>query len=298
MNCSATGGNSVTATPVSEYISTRQVGDATITIFNEGTLDWAPNYSVPEAEWRAALPEATASGQVTLGLHVVYVNIGDASILLDPGCDEPDSEWNEEFVGRFDAVTRTPGLVAALDHLGVRPEEITHVLITHGHGDHVAGLAIEKDGQRVPRFPNARHFIGRSDWEGNPQRDDPHTEQARYIGTVDRAGLLELVDNEREIVPGVTMIPTPGETRGHSVIRVDSNGERFFYVGDLFHHAAEIAHTDWISPGRDLAAMEASRQLVIDESVPVGAIVVFTHHQFPGWGRIEADNGGFHWVQL
>jgi len=288
----------VTAMPASDYISTRQVGDATITIFNEGTLDWAPHYQVPEATWRAALPEATPSGQVTLGLHVVHVKIGDASILLDPGCDEPTSEWNDEFSGRFDAVTRTPGLVGALAHLGVRPEEITHVVITHGHGDHVAGLAIMKDGTRVPRFPKARHFIGKADWDDNPQRTNPESELARYAGTVARAGLLETVDGEREIAPGVTVIPTPGETRGHLAIRVDSNGERFFYVGDLFHHAAEIANVDWISPGRDLEAMKASRQRVIDESVPTGALCVFTHHQFPGWGRIEADNGGYRWVQV
>lgn len=287
----------MTATSHTEYISTRRIGDATVTIFNEGTLDWAPHYPVPEADWRAAMPEATASGQVTLGLHVVHVKLGDASILLDPGCDEPDSEWNDEFSGRFDAVTRTPGLVGALAHLGVAPEEITHVVITHGHGDHVAGLAVMQDGKRVPRFPNARHFIGKADWDDNPQRMKPETELARYVGAVAAAGLLETVDREREIAPGVTVIPTPGETRGHLAVRVDSNGERFFYVGDLIHHAAEIAHIDWISPGRDQAAMVASRQRLIDESVPTGALCLYTHHQFPGWGRIVAHNGGYRWVQ-
>ncbi|HEX3723709.1 MAG TPA: MBL fold metallo-hydrolase [Nitrolancea sp.] len=287
----------MTTKAVAEYISTRQIGDATVTIFNEGTLDWAPHYPVPEADWRAAMPEATESGQVTLGLHVVHVKIGDASILLDPGCDEPDSEWNDEFSGRFDAVTRTPGLVGALAHLGIAPEVITHVVITHGHGDHVAGLAVLQDGKRIPRFPNARHFIGKADWDDNPQRMKPETELARYVGTVAAAGLLETVDREREIAPGVTVIPTPGETRGHLAVRVDSNGERFFYVGDLIHHAAEVAHVDWISPGRDQAAMIASRQRLIDESVPTGALCLYTHHQFPGWGRIVADNGGYRWVR-
>lgn len=287
----------MSAMPASEYIASRQLGDATITLINEGTLDWAPNYPVSEAEWRAALPEADAEGRLTLGLHVIHVKLGDASILLDPGCDDPDTEWNTEFSGRFDNVTRTPGIAAALRHLSIAPEEITHVIITHGHDDHVAGLAVMRDGQRVPRFPNARVYIGRADWADNPRRLNPESDLARYVGPVERAGLLELVDTEREVAPGITIIPTPGETAGHLAVRVDSNGKRFFYTGDLFHHAAEIAHLDWISPRRDRAAMVASRRRVIDESLPSGATCVYTHHPFPGWGHFKAAGGGYRWVE-
>ena len=286
------------AISVSEYVSTRQIGDAEVTIISEGTLVWAPEYPVPEAEWRAAMPEADARGAVKLGLNVAHVKIGDASVLIDPGCDVPGSAWQDEFANRFGEVTRTPGLLPALDSMGVRPEEITHVLITHGHGDHVAGLAVEQNGTMVPRFPNARHHIGRADWEENPQRSNPDSEISRYLGAVEQAGLLEVVDQDREIVPGVTMIPAPGETRGHSVVRVDSNGERFFYLGDLFHLPAEVANIDWVSPGRDVNAMRASRQRVLDEALPTGATCVFSHEPFPAWGRIVQENGVCRWVRL
>lgn len=283
---------------VSEYVSTRRIGDAEVTVISEGTLTWAPQFPVPEAEWRAAMPDADENGAVDLALNVAHVRIGDASILIDPGCDVPGSAWQHEFEKRFGNVTRTPGLLPALESMGIQPETITHVLITHGHGDHVAGLAVERDGKLVPRYPNARHYIGRADWEDNPQRSDPNSDISRYLGTVDQAGMLELVDREQEILPGVTMIPAPGETRGHSVIRVDSNRKRFFYLGDLFHHAAEIMNTSWVSPGRDQADMVASRQRVIDESVPTGAICVFSHEPFPAWGRIERHDGGCRWVRL
>jgi len=282
----------------SEYVSQRKVGDAVVTVISEGTLVWAPKFPVPEAEWRAAMPDADENGAVSLALNVAHVKIGDASILIDPGCDVPGSVWQDEFAHRFGAVTRTPGLLPALESLGIEPEEITHVLITHAHGDHVAGLAVEQDGVMVPRFPNARHYIGRADWEGNPQRDNPDSEISRYLGTVEREDLLEVVDAETEIVPGVTMIPAPGETKGHSVIRVDSNGERFFYLGDLFHHAAEIANIGWVSPGRDQEAMRASRQRVLDESIPTGAICVYSHEPFPAWGHIEEQNGQPRWVRV
>jgi glyoxylase-like metal-dependent hydrolase (beta-lactamase superfamily II) len=288
----------MTAMSVSEFVSTRRIGDADVTVISEGTLVWAPQFPVPEEEWRAAMPDADERGAVLLGLNVAHVRIGDASILIDPGCDVPGSAWQDEFARRFGEVTRTPGLLPALQSMGVRPEEVTHVLITHGHGDHVAGLAFERDGVMVPRFPNARHYIGRADWEENPQRSNPESEISRYLGAVERAGLLEVVDEEREIVPGVTMIPAPGESRGHSVVRVDSNGERFFYLGDLFHHAAEVANIDWVSPGRDVDAMRASRQRVLDESLPTSAIWVFSHELFPAWGQVKQEQGKQSWVRL
>lgn len=286
------------AMSVSEFVSTRRIGDAEVTVISEGTLTWAPRFPVPEAEWRAAMPEADERGAVPLALNVAHVKIGGASVLIDPGCDVPGSAWQDEFASRFGHVTRTPGLLPALESIGVRPEDVTHVLITHGHGDHVAGLAVAQDGPLVPRFPNARHYIGRADWEENPQRSDPHSEISRYLGAVDRAGLLDVIDREQEIVGGVTMIPAPGETPGHSVIRVDSNGERFFYLGDLFHHAAEIANIGWVSPGRDPDAMRASRQRVLEEAIPTGAICVFSHEPFPAWGRIERHNGNGRWLRL
>ncbi|UPJ79363.1 MBL fold metallo-hydrolase [Bradyrhizobium sp. 183] len=288
----AAGGQSI-----AEYIVSRRIGDATITLISEGTFDWPPNYQVPEAEWRVALPEADADGRITLGLHVAHVRLGGASILIDPGCDDPDSEWSAEFFNSYASVTRTPGTAAALAEISVTPEEITHIAISHGHGDHLAGLVVLRGGKCVPRFPNARHYIGRADWENAPQRANPKSDLVRCIGTVAEAGLLELIDRECEIAPGVTLIPTPGETAGHLVVRVDSNDERFFYLGDLFHHAAEIAHLDWISPRRDQPAMIASRRRVVEESVSSGATCIYTHHPFPGWGRIAATGDGYRWVQ-
>jgi glyoxylase-like metal-dependent hydrolase (beta-lactamase superfamily II) len=180
--------------------------------------------------------------------------------------------------------------------LGVRPEEVTHVLITHAHGDHVAGGSVERDGRRRPRFGRARHLIHRLDWDENPARRDPDSTLSRHLGPVAAAGLLEPVEGEPEVVPGVTLLHAPGESPGHQVVRVASGGERFYFLGDLFHHPCEVEHLDWVSRGRDRAAMERSRRRLIAEAVPAGASLVFSHRPFPGWGRIVARDGGYGWV--
>jgi glyoxylase-like metal-dependent hydrolase (beta-lactamase superfamily II) len=271
------------------YVSTHKIGRATVSQINDGVGGWTPKLSAPEAEWRAALPEADERGYIENDHYTGLVQIGDARILIDVGFDDP-SPTSRFMPPRY---ARTPGVTAGLASLGVRPEDITHVLFTHFHGDHVAGAMV---GDRA-RFPNAPHLIGRGDWEGNPvvQGD---TIEAHHLGGLHRLGLLELVDGDREIVPGVTMIHAPGESLGHSIVRVEDGGARAYFVGDLFHFPCEVEHLDWVSPGRDPVAAHRSRERLLAETADTPAIITFSHAKFPGWGRVERRDGGYRWSLL
>jgi glyoxylase-like metal-dependent hydrolase (beta-lactamase superfamily II) len=278
-----------------EYVAGRRIGGAPITVMSEGTLEWTPKILAPEGALRQAIPELTARGTLTLGLNLVHAACGAASIVIDPGCDDPSSSWQQGFAAKWPGLHRSPGLQAGLAVIGVNPADVTHVVITHAHADHFAGVTVERNGRDVVRFPNARHFIGRKDWEESPARKDPVSDLAVRLGAVARAGLLELLDTEREVAPGVTMIPAPGETPGHCVVRVHSGGECFYYVGDLFHHPCEVEHADWIPAGRDLAASRASRARVFGEIAARRATAVFSHDRFPAWGRVVPAGDAFRW---
>ena len=277
--------------PEATPIASRRFGDAIVTLISEGTFPWNLELQAPEAAWRRAMPEADASGAIRLGINVAYIRVGDAAILVDPGFDDPSAAPPAQFLG----LVRTGGLEAGLRAIRVEPGQITHVLITHTHDDHFAGVTTMRDGRRVARFPQARHVVGRPDWEGNADRERPNSALALHLGTLERLGLLTLVEGEQEVAPGVTMVAAPGESPGHCIVRVESRGEACYIVGDLFHHACEVAHPDWVSPGRDPHAMHASRERLITDAIARGATVVFTHAPFPGWGRIVADGTGFLW---
>jgi len=271
------------------------IGDAAITVISEGTLEWAPKMQAPEDEVRRAIPELADRGKLTLGLNIAHVALGKASILIDPGCDDPASSWQERFAAKWPGSRRSPGLRAGLARIGIDPAAVTHVLITHAHADHFAGVTVERDGRDVVRFPRARHFIGCKDWLENPAREDPSTELAVRLGAVDQVGLLEIVAEAREVAPGATVVPAPGETPGHSIVCIRSAGKSFYYVGDLIHHPCEVEHLGWIPTNRDPAATRTSRSLVFAEAAASGATVVFSHDLFPAWGRIVAADGGFRW---
>ena len=275
----------------SDYIATRQFGDARVSIILDGTLRWAPQLIAPEDEWQKEMPDADATGTCSFSSCVAHIAIGNASILVDLGFDDPsaNSQWMPP-----DA-ERTAGVQAGITSIGAGPESITHVLITHVHGDHIAGGAVNRDGKWQPRFPNAQHFIGRADWESNPDRLVPDSLAAIHLGTIEKAGRLTLIDSETDVAPSVTMIPAPGESPGHSIVRVRSGGECFYFVGDLFHHGCEVSHPGWVSPGRDRPVMQASRERFFAEAVPAGATIAFAHEVFPPWGRIEATGSGFRW---
>ena len=283
---------------MSEFFASRNVGGATVTVISDGTLNWTPRFPISDQERRRAMPGADADGKMTLGLNFVHLQVGGASILVDPGCDDPTSAWQRHFASQWPGLTRTPGLAAALHEVGVQPETVSHVVITHSHADHLAGVAVEANGALVPRFTAARHAIGRADWEQSPARRDPNSDLSVRLGLIARAGLLDLVDGERELVPGVALLPTPGETPGHLTVRLSAGGRRFYYVGDLFHLPCEVEHTDWAPPNRDLAALRASRARLIAEASDPNATVMFTHGRFPAWGRIVRANGGARWESI
>jgi glyoxylase-like metal-dependent hydrolase (beta-lactamase superfamily II) len=285
--------SSISVGPTS-YVSSRQVGDATVTAINEGTVLWAPELTAPEAEWRAAIPEADEQGRVSADHHAFHIRLGDASILVDAGLDDPGSAWSEQWLADWPGARRTPGLTAGLASIGVRPEDITHIIITHAHYDHVQGLHRFQNGRPVPRFSHARILLGRGEWASQPLEEADETDFSVRSALAD-SGLLELVDGDREVVPRLWMLHAPGESPGHSIVRLTSAGETFYALGDLFHHACEVAHPEWAVPWAEPVTMRSTRDRFMAEAAEAGALVAFAHEPFPPWGRIVRVNGVYRW---
>lgn len=278
-----------------EFVASRRIGDAVVTVISDGTLRWNPKFAITDDERRRALPDVDEEGKVTLGLNLAHVRLGGASIVIDPGCDVPSSAWAAEFAAKWPGLTRSPGLEAALRRLDVAPESVTHVLITHAHEDHYAGVAVERGAALALRFPNARHVIGRRDWEEHPARRQPDSALVRRLGLAAEPRLLDLIDEERDVAPGVTMTPSPGETPGHCWVRVASRTGRFYYLGDLFHMPCEVEHPDWAPPNRDVPALAESRRRLLAEASGGESVLIFSHDRFPAWGRIIRAAQGYRW---
>ena len=191
--------------------------------------------------------------------------------------------------------TPPPPIEEQLQATGIQPEAVTHLVITHAHGDHFNGLTRHVKRTDQPIYPNATHYLGRGDWERmQPELADPQSLQSRTLGVVERAGLLQLVDVQMEILPGVTIIPAPGESPGHQIVRMEDGDGVLYHVGDLYHHQVEVTRPEWACHWAEAAAHNTSRTAFLQAALAEDATILASH--IPGFGGIEESDSALGWV--
>ena len=276
---------------------TIQLGTATITIINVGDLAFRLSevMNVPESQWR---PHYAAEFEepISFPSQCMHIALPGASILVDPGDYAIAISLNTPYVPPD--YSPPPGLIDQLLEKGISPEDITHVVITHLHFDHYSGLTIERNGQYIPAFPNARCFVGRADWEDPDTQEalkDPDSLESRTIGVLHRASLLELVEEDFHLLPEVRILAAPGESPGHQIVLIHSEGLTFYCLGDLYHDAVEVEHPTWMARWADGNATLASRRKLVELALAEDALLV-PAHMSPG--RLERTADGARWVEM
>jgi glyoxylase-like metal-dependent hydrolase (beta-lactamase superfamily II) len=142
--------------------------------------------------------------------------------------------------------TGKPGeLIDSLNALGVSPEEIDVVVITHTHGDHIGWNVTYEDDVPRATFPNARYVVARLDWDHYSKSENANEAFDQQVRPLEALGLLDLADGIQQLRPGITTLPTNGHTPGHQCVLVESDGDTGVITGDLFHNVAQISEPDW-----------------------------------------------------
>lgn len=258
-----------------------RIGDIDIVPVIDGDAKLAPTAAYPATkpeDWEPHKRWLTHDGMLELSIGAFLVRTGEGLILVDAG------------VGPFDRAGFTGGaLIDELAAAGVTPDQITDVVFTHLHFDHV-GWATQK-GAIV--FPNATYRCHEADWEyfvttnqGGAQRKlEPVTERlATWSGTT-------------TIAPGLDTMPTPGHTPGHTALVVSSGTERAILLGDATHCPVELYESEWDGLGDvDVALAKRTREALFRELESSGTPAAAAH--FPGlqFGRVLRAEGTAHWV--
>ena len=268
-----------------------KVGQVTIIPLSDGGFAAPPSGfmpSVPAEAWQD--PEAkqylNEDGNVPLNFGSFLIQEGGGWSLVDTGIGGR---------GGF----APPGKL--LDELGkaqVKPEQITRVIITHLHLDHIGWNTIDREGKPEIVFKNARHIVQRKDWDH--WTDPPVAKENPVISLcaepVMAAGLMDLIDGDVKITDCVTAWLTPGHTPGHQSLLVASGGEKAIITGDVSHTKAQLEHTDW-SPGFDtdpkLSAV--TRAAVFERIEQEGLKVCAGHYPYPGIGTLVRVEGKRRW---
>jgi glyoxylase-like metal-dependent hydrolase (beta-lactamase superfamily II) len=274
---------------------TIQVGEARMTLLNAGDMQarLADELAVPESLWRPHYAHLFERRGLSPSLSV-SIAYRDAHVLVD--ANDYRATVTPESSYAIAGYTPPPPIPAQLAGLGVSPDAITHVVITHAHWDHFAGTTSPTDQSAVPTFPKARYYLGAADWRDAKLQtalQDPTSLEARTLGVLREQGVLLLVEEPLQIVEGIEIVPAPGETPGHQVVRVRSGGDILYVVGDLFHHPIEVEHPDWMASWADPETMRATRSRILAAAADDHALVIAAHIAAPG--RIERTAAGLRW---
>ena len=244
---------------------------------------------VPKVLWEKCC-QPDEQNRISLGLNCLLIRTGRKNILVDTGLgDKEDAKFQEMF-----AVERIPTLRDSLKMQGLQPEDIHIVVNTHLHFDHAGGNTVRENGAIVPTFPRAKYFVQRGEYEDAARANERtrasyRRENFTPVAHVDQ---WEFLDGETELLPGVSVVVTEGHTRHHQSIKIESEGQVAFYLGDLIPTVSHLP-LPYIM-GYDLYPLQTleTKRWVLDRALNENWLLVFEHDPRVLMGRVRKDIEG------
>jgi glyoxylase-like metal-dependent hydrolase (beta-lactamase superfamily II) len=266
-----------------------RIGRFTVTALTDGyadmPYDYFPGRSAPEVERAASAQFAARPSGVRFLFNQYLVEDGERRILIDAGA--------------AGSIGQTGQLPQALAALGLQPDKIDAIIVTHMHQDHMGGLVLGGKNN----YPEADLYIDRRDvthWTDPAKRNGaPDYLQTSFRMAEEVVRLyprLQTIDGEREIMRGVSIIDLTGHTPGHIGVRIEDGGKSLIMVSDMIFPVVHPAATDvFFLFEQDRAAAKAMRDRFLPRAASEGALIAATHMPFPGLGRIVAGRGEMRW---
>lgn len=270
-----------------------QVGELRVTRFHVADVSLSLGEVFGEGPEVAGYFDRPLSAKELLPVYSFLISGGETSVVVDPG-----EATRLNAPGHFEAppgYRPPPALREQMTAAGFRPDQVGRVVVTHLHFDHFDGVTLPASSGPALAFPRADVLVPRLDWEMQDiaeSRSKGDRDVLDTLGVVERAGLLRLLDGERELAPGVTLEPFPGESPGHQIAAVRSGGEACYLVGDLYHIKEEVEHPELAATWTDRGPLVSSRNRFAARASEEAALVLPGHME-PG--RIRIDGGAASW---
>lgn len=190
----------------------------------------------------------------------------------------------------FDTGLNGDGITKALAQAGIAPEDVTHVVLTHMHGDHIGGLMT--DGS--PTFANAAYLTGQTEYdhwagtdnEGFMNNVKPLAEKMTFLGDGD------------SVAPGITGMNAFGHTPGHMAYMLESGGKQLLLMADTANHYVwSLAYPEWevrFDMDKEMAAQTRKKtfDMLAADKIPL----VGYHMPFPAVGYVDTRGDGYRYV--
>jgi len=261
------------------YDATVRIGDYCLHIVRAGPfhLDGGAMFGVvPKALW-ARRVDCDEHNRIPMAANCLLLRSAARHILIDTGYPLDLDERTR----RHHGIDTLGGLITSLAALGLAPADIDTVILTHLHFDH-AGGATRRDehGNLTPTFPRARHIVQRSEWL-DAVADLPELAGAYFpdaLRPLEAAGLLELIEGDGEVAPGVRVEVTAGHTVGHQIVRITGGDDReALFLADLCPTAAHLPRMWCMAYDQQPLVVRRLKPHVLADAADRNALVIFEH---------------------
>lgn len=250
---------------------------------------------VPRVLWERCCP-ADERHRIQLGLNCLLIRAHGKHILVDTGLG---TKGNAKFHDIY-AVDRTPPLYDSLKDKGLAVGDIHLVINTHLHLDHAGGNTVRtEEGGLVPAFPKAKYFVQRGEYADAARANERTRASYRRedFTPIAHVNQWEFLDGDAELLPGVSVVVTSGHTRYHQGVKIESEGQVAFYLGDLIPTVSHLP-LPYIM-GYDLyplQTLEAKRWL-LERAYEERWLLVFEHDPRVVMGRVRKDPDGKYFLE-
>ena len=275
-----------------------RLGELTVAVVSDGGFVSRPSDIFPKVS-DSDLQEVTdraflSPGHLPTQINTLFIQTPSAKILVDTGA-----------AGAFGPTTGQ--LLQNLGRVGVTPNDITHVIITHVHPDHAGGL-LTADGKS--QFAKAKIYVNQAEhdfWMSDaPKFPDtllPDQVQQGMIAGAKKAlagvkAQLELTKPDAVIADVVTVVDAAGHTPGHVALRIKSGEDSLLYISDTIVAAPiQMPHPDWqcLYDADSGKAIETRKRLLGDAATG-RTLIAGSHLAFPSLGHVGAARDAFRWV--
>ena len=265
-----------------------KIGDFVASVVSDGELTFesatgefpaAPEDEVLRTLDREFLPNAP----MVLQENSLVLDTGNKLVLFDTG-------FGPVPMFGVDSGQLQKNMAAA----GIRPEDIDVVILTHAHPDHAWGLT-DIEGNKV--YPNAELFISKRDFDFWTDESKLSDENAGAFVKGARKNILpyrerlHFIEEDGEVLPGISSLWTPGHTVGHTTFIIESGGETFLNLGDICHHYALLfpnPRWEYLYDTDSKQAVEL-RLRIFDMAATDKMTLLGYHFPFPGVGRVTRE---------
>jgi glyoxylase-like metal-dependent hydrolase (beta-lactamase superfamily II) len=293
-------------TQAAPLVQTRQIGRYRVHAIQAGQqmLDGGAMFGVvPKTLWQRRIP-ADDRNRIPLGMRCLLIEHESGLVLIDSGAgNKEDAKFkdiygisNEAREAEADGTRRT-ALESGIREAGFALDDVTLVINTHLHFDHAGGNTyVNAAGEVLPSFRNARYVVqaGEHQWATHTNERTAASYFLRNWDPIIVAGRFDFIDGDREILPGISALKTPGHVPHHQSILIDGGaGEIACFLGDICPTAAHLP-LPWIM-GYDvepLVSLETKRWL-LKRAAAEQWLLIFEHDWTIPWGVAQHDGKSY-----